>query len=256
MNWIFADYVRAKVLFERGLYLREKYQPKNLLSIAESYDYLGMCYVEQGELENARQCFNKVNNISTSFAKEDATSIFSSLYVNIGAIYSAQNDYKKALEYYLKALDLLEKIENEDKGALLICNANIAESYCQLGNINKADYYANKAKVIYEDNPIKIYPFSSELSILLGLICSSKNELVNALSYFESALEERKQQLGPNHPYTALAHYQIGRVYKKQGDFVKAKEYLDNAKKIQEKCFNPNHYALTKTLNEFEGLTS
>ncbi|MCY7310507.1 MAG: tetratricopeptide repeat protein, partial [Chitinophagaceae bacterium] len=60
-------------------------------------------------------------------------------YVNIGAIYNLQGDYRLALEYFLKSKELAEKINN--KASISIVLTNIGKSYYHLKIYDSARIY-------------------------------------------------------------------------------------------------------------------
>lgn len=254
LNWILADYIRAKVLLEKALNLRIVHLPKNHPGIAESYDNLGMVYLVQDELDDARQYFDKAYSMRKNFVGEHAHDISIS-YVNIGVVYGKQSNYRKSLEFYLKALDILENSEFGAEQWLTMCYNNIAESYCWLGDNNKASLYLNKAQTLQKEHPVRIYPIASELSVTAGNIFFATDDYNQALDCFNGALSERTQQLGIGHPYTALTLYHIGKVYKKLNENSLARDYLLKAKAIQEKCLDAHHSDLINTLNELDGLS-
>jgi serine phosphatase RsbU (regulator of sigma subunit) len=62
---------------------------------------------------------------------------------NIGIVYAEQSDYSKALEYYFKALKMVEEIG--DKSGLAINLGNIGNLYRITGKFNEAEQYLKKA---------------------------------------------------------------------------------------------------------------
>ncbi|MCS6807523.1 MAG: tetratricopeptide repeat-containing sensor histidine kinase [Bacteroidota bacterium] len=69
---------------------------------------------------------------------------------SIGRVYNAQQQWNKALEYYTRALDLAEKNRQEPEASAI--RVHIASVLLVLGNIEKAEYYAEQAYISAQHN--------------------------------------------------------------------------------------------------------
>ena len=74
-------------------------------------------------------------------------------------------------------------------------------------------------------------------------------EYSKALSYYEKALEIRKQSLPSNHPDLALSYNNIGAVYYNMGEYSKALSSFEKALEIRKQSLPSNHPDLAKSYN-------
>ncbi|MGC1120505.1 MAG: tetratricopeptide repeat protein, partial [Candidatus Methanofastidiosia archaeon] len=105
-------------------------------------------------------------------------------YTNFGDIYYGLGDFKKALEYHERSLEIAE--ETGDKDGKLVCYTNLGNVYNDLGNLRKAlEYLEESLKFAKETGNI-----DSERIINLALsqvYYESKPEL--AFDYCKRSLE-------------------------------------------------------------------
>ena len=63
-----------------------------------------------------------------------------------------------------------------------------------------------------------------------------------------------QKALGTDHPQTAIALLNLGKLYTRMGDFSKAKSYEEQALAVQEKILGPEHPELASTLNNLSSV--
>jgi len=66
-------------------------------------------------------------------------------YNNVGGTYGALGDHEKALEFKLKALEILERALPLEHPNNVICRSNIASTYAQMGDFIRAAEYMRRA---------------------------------------------------------------------------------------------------------------
>jgi|GEM_PF-2343819 len=93
-----------------------------------------------------------------------------------------------------------------------------------------------------------LYPTIAKVLNNLGLVLLDSNELDEALTIFQRALEIDKQYYDQGHAYFAIRFNNLGRVYHEMGNFQEAKSALENALAIDERVFGPNHPNVATTL--------
>ncbi len=90
------------------------------------------------------------------------------LYNNIGAMYDKKKEFKKSLEYHIKALENFELI-NRISGVMKSYN-NIGNVYTKLGAYDKAEYYLLKAKdLIIRDENIEMLSIRTNYNCFVKL---------------------------------------------------------------------------------------
>ncbi|HRH60762.1 MAG TPA: tetratricopeptide repeat protein, partial [Chitinophagaceae bacterium] len=133
------DVVATIDYFKRSLAIREVLNDEEQLRNA--YNNMAFIYKETGLINNSLELNFKALSLAEKRNKEDE--IANSLN-NIGQVYHKfLLDYKKALEYYNKALALREKMDDK-KGTGLLKN-NIAALYSDMGNYTEAIRWYNES---------------------------------------------------------------------------------------------------------------
>ncbi|MCE4063529.1 hypothetical protein LXM63_00335 [Chryseobacterium gleum] len=97
-------------------------------------------------LDSAEYYMNKALALSEDASDvEKATALFS-----YGDLFNVKGDKEKALEYYLKSLDLLQKTENTPT-ALLTVYDTLSSVYKSLNEIDKSNEYLRKYTILNDD---------------------------------------------------------------------------------------------------------
>jgi len=127
----------------KALKISEK---NNLLKqVKEANQGLGIVYYNLGEYDNAMNYLQKALDYELGKKIKDNGAI-SRLYQNFGLVNYGKKDYKKALEFYFKALKLQQN-GNSLKDQMIITNS-IALCYSEMKNHDKALEYFKKALVL------------------------------------------------------------------------------------------------------------
>ena len=72
-------------------------------------------------------------------------------YNNVGGAYGELGEYKKALEYLLKALAIREKVLTENHPDIATSYNNVGVAYYELGDYKKALEYSQRLLSIQND---------------------------------------------------------------------------------------------------------
>lgn len=147
----------------------------------------------------------------------------------IAHIYQNLGENSKALEYLLKALKISEEIDHK----LLISNScnELSNFYSRFGNNAMAIKYALKALKISE-NPEVDKTVHSKALYHIGTIYRIQKDDPKALEYFHKA--QKSFELNGNKLWTAACLLQIGLITSGQGDYVTALETFEKAIKLNE----------------------
>ncbi|MDP1801345.1 MAG: tetratricopeptide repeat protein [Bacteroidota bacterium] len=161
----------------------------------------------------------------------------SSAYNNIGFFYSEKNDPEKAINYYLKALGIQEKIK-DSLGIAATLN-NIGLIYNQQNNIPQAIAYFEKSlKIRQQLNDLEGLAGSL---INIGAVYNNHGNILKALENYHKALKIYEST--NNKKGIALALNNIAFIYQNQNDITKAIEYYNKAFAIQQKLKDKNGIA-------------
>jgi len=143
-----------------------------------------------------------------------------------------KSNYKKAIEYYEKALEIAREIGNKlGEGTAL---GNLGLVYGGLGKIKKAMEYYEKALEIAREIGNKLGEGAALAN--LGLIYGDLGEVKRAIEYYEKALEIAREIGNKSGEGTALGN--LGLVYRDLGEVKKAMEYYEKALEIAQEIGN------------------
>jgi tetratricopeptide (TPR) repeat protein len=162
--------------------------------------------LERGKKSFYKGNFNDAISEFESVVESDAPDTEKSIALTyMGIIYDDRGEYKKAIEYYQRALKY-------DKNNV-VTYRNLALAYKHMGDLDEAAHTIEKG--------LELDPGNVNNQILLGNILYEKGDLIGALMRFEKALE-----IDSNN---ATALYNLALTLIKKGDEVNAIEYLKRA---------------------------
>lgn len=263
---------------------------KASFSRLKMYEYLGLAYSELGEYQNALKYYNKIieaeddpNGFWTLSAKchtgdiyarlgefdrgkklcEDALSIAEDKYksndlgimevmlLTAGNIYIITKNFRRSLEYSLKAANLQEKNFNTKNTSGIIRLAsiyvNIAAAYIKLKEYNDALSYLQKSLNLTN----KYAPKSNLLMYIyinLAKIYKEIKEYDSALSYYDKAVHMMNRTYGiNNHIYLAGIKEDLSSIYADKQDYQKAYMYAKESMTIFDAMKDQNFKSLDNT---------
>ncbi|HMH21088.1 MAG TPA: tetratricopeptide repeat protein [Puia sp.] len=211
------------------LLLRKLAGASDQSGVKASYNFAaGLFYRKQGNFKEALpymlECLNEYiamdkNNPSTGIRVSIAGQ-----NLNIGNTYLDLGEYKNALHYHLKALQIFEETGN--KRGQSFCYQSIGSDFIQLDQYSQALPYTQKAIALKEELNDKrgIATARGEL----GTIYMGLSQYDRALEYFRSdlgILQEMKLT-----PEQAKANFEIGKVYVLKKDPAHATSYFQKSK--------------------------
>jgi len=174
---------------------------------------------------------------------------FARLYHRIGWSYKDLGNYSKAMEYYVKALEIKESKLGKDHPDTAATYCGIALVYNNMGDYDKALKYYEKALEISESKLGKDHPETATTYNNIALVYNAMGDYDKALEYYGKALEISESKLGKDHPETATTYNNIALVYKAKGDYDKALEYYGKALEIKESKLGKDHPSTATTYN-------
>tara|TARA_R100000935_G_scaffold36196_1_gene57094 strand:+ start:213420 stop:215381 length:1962 start_codon:yes stop_codon:yes gene_type:complete len=111
---------------------------------------LGYMGIVFSEQSNYAKALQYYLEAAKIYEKLKDTGQASKIYNNIGVVYKAQDETEKALRYYLKALEIQLAREDPNKG---ITQTNIANIYVKQGKLDEAFLYYTSAKSSLDKHP-------------------------------------------------------------------------------------------------------
>ena len=168
---------------------------------------------------------------------------------NLANVYVEQGDYGKALEYYGKALAILERVLGSEHPDTATTYNNMAVVYDVQGDYEKALEYYGKALAIRERVLGSEHPDTASTYNNLGVVYKDQGDYKKALECYGKALAIRERVLGAEHPDTATTYNNMANVYAAQGDYEKALEYYGKALAVRERVLGSEHPDTAQTYN-------
>lgn len=201
----FYDPERALLLSQEGLLLSTKIkytqgQSKCLGEMAIAFNYLGN-YPKALELNLRKLKLEEKGNNPHNLAMT---------LLNIGSIYTLQEEYNEALKYYYRSdsVIILNNLEN-DKYLIYMC---VGEVYDRLNNIDSAFSYFNKSLVI--SNHLKNEDYIGNSMTGLAHVYYEQGNTPFSLLYYRTAIQYL--QAANNDDVTCEATLGLARLYKEQ----------------------------------------
>ncbi len=210
-----------------------------------TYNILGFYYYFfEGDYNEAIRYFNKILEMD-----DPSSSPFA--YYGLGKIYFNSEEYKQAIQYLSAALETTP-LSTEDSFIMIEIYDELAKSYLQLGDCEKAIKYFNKVLKEKENINAEYISIFETASAYLGLgecALNIKNN-AKALEYFNKGLDSFSG-LKPNFFFKKLLfdffsttlNYKIADIYYKKGDISKAKTAIDKALTITQ-SISPDIYSI------------
>jgi tetratricopeptide (TPR) repeat protein len=187
-----GEYDKAIIEFEKSIELDENH--------TESCYYLGQCYLQKGIIEynnknifKAYSLYRKANKFAEQVIPQYKKIIENNpedlnSYLRLGYIYEVRsivpfvNDYDKALEYYLKALDLATSSSpTRNTGIIIYLNIRIGYIYFEKKEYSQAIEYLEMAE--------KMSPQNVEVAYYLGLSYDKIDEIEKAREFLSRVIE-------------------------------------------------------------------
>ncbi len=163
-------------------------------------------------------------------------------YRRMGEAYSQYAcDYRTALAYFLKSLELAMKLHGEEHVATAAAYADIGQAYSFMGDYRRALEFNSKAAGIRERQLGVEHPETAESYAGIGLAHHRMGEYRKALDLYKKAADIRTKVLGPEDPATAASLTNLAQVYNSLGDYAMALEYGSKAALIRERTLGLGH---------------
>ncbi|MGI6224117.1 MAG: tetratricopeptide repeat protein [Prevotella sp.] len=161
-------------------YLFKLYQQGRTDSyISRSLLWCGNNYYLEGKYAEAIEVYTLGIQVAEKAGDHDAMCLYSYGIANIYVIF---RDYRRAIEYYQKAI---EKCSNKNVNTKALCYVYLTVCYCRLGDLKSARYYMNLVKTHPVDDK-KIADYYSNYN--QGLIASLTGNYSIALQLLKKAL--------------------------------------------------------------------
>ena len=154
---------------------------------------LGRLLLKIGQLDKAEELYNA---LLAQASNEDDRAHY---YNRLGLVKYDRHDYKRAIWYRKKAIEIKRRTLASDDPLLSILYSNIGVLYGETGEYAKAFSFYEKTieieeKTLSPDNPALATSYNN-----IGSVCQNMEEYRKALLYLEHAQDILERSLPPNH---------------------------------------------------------
>ena len=203
--------------------LSQQAKPEEREYIQSNYfQVAGLYHKKKGELKESIIFYKKALNLPSNKNKTDVT--IAGLCLNLGNAYTALAQYKEAIQYHLKALEIFEKVNNNLGKSF--CYQGLSVAYKELGQLDRSLIYAKKSldiKILLKDNRSLGTAYNT-----LGNIYLDQNNYDKALHYFDKYLSIAKEMNLVADEQRAL--FNLGKTYSSKSELEKANNYFKQSK--------------------------
>ncbi len=168
------------------------------------------------------------------------------VYNMIATYYYNRGDYIVALEYYNKALNILEELASEELEKIAIANNNIGVTYNAMNKYEEAIEWFEKALVVAEE---ELPLLRSKIYNSIGISYIHLNKYEMAMGCFNKALEIEEKFKGTDTLEAAATYHNIGGCYRLMSNPNKAIQFLNKALSIRKNILGENNIDTAESIN-------
>lgn len=171
-----------------------------------------------------------------------------------GKIYFYQGNYEKAIEFYEKEKNLIEKLNGKADLSYARALNNLFVCYSSIGRGNEAEgILVESIEIKKSVGGDKDTSYAKSLNNL-AMFYYEKGKYPEAEKLLVEALEIKKSKLSPNDHSTALTMMNLGMLYEGLGNRTNAVTYLEDAYAIMKTSLDKSHPDRSKTAFQLASL--
>jgi CHAT domain-containing protein/Tfp pilus assembly protein PilF len=232
-----GQYAEAVKFLKKSLALREKHFPEQDVSLAESYNNLGVVFQRIGNHKEALTNLKKALEIGKQ-AVGEKDALTASIHSAIGSVYESLKRYKKAEAFHQKSIEIHETLLINKPKTIALASAYGAMGTLQhkLGEYQEAIAYYNKMLTLRNGLPEGMRHLNlSEVYNNMGISYMHLKQFKHAKEYLQKAIEVKENILGKGTETLQDEYDNLGWLYFNHGDYKQAYVY---AKKSVEMLLN------------------
>jgi tetratricopeptide (TPR) repeat protein len=226
-----ARYLDAERLFLRALALAQRAGGPQSYAVAQVLWHLIGLYVDAGHRERMNPFLRQYQEIATLNLPPDSLERAESLG-NVGRIYLARNDSRKAFPLFQEAVEIVESHHAEKVMPLIRVLLDRAAASGNLGHTDDAVSDLARASAIVSGMPDPAPQILIDLQVTSGLVYLHASRWAEAEASMKAALHIAESHYGPNHPAVAFVLRNCGAVLRKVGKKQEASIDGQRAKRI------------------------
>lgn len=207
---------------------------------------LGNVYGDLHKYNEALECYE-----SSLKMEEDSSASpgLATSYNNIGNLYRAIGNYSEAENYFLKALEISQRLSGSDSLDVASDLNSLGVLYSYKSEYNKSIDCLEKVKDIYFNYYGKVHEKSSLILNNLGYVYSEAGENKKGLDMIFEALQIRKKILPSIHHDISCCYNNIAIIYSRMDEYDNAIKYYKKALKIDKQIYGDKDLSLSYSYN-------
>jgi tetratricopeptide (TPR) repeat protein len=209
----------------------------------EGWYRLGLVLHKMGHFQKSQQVYEILLEQATNESDN------APIYNELGLMKYEQGEYKEAITFYKKSLEIEENIVPCRHNNLAGSHNNIGIVYAKIGVYSEALSYYEKALAVQQLSLPSNHPDLTATYNNIGLVYKNMGEYPKALLFYKKALEIKQKSLPSNHPDLAISYNNIGAVCYNMGNYLEALLSYEKALKIQQQSLPSNHPNFANSYN-------
>ncbi|CAF1282459.1 unnamed protein product [Adineta steineri] len=202
---------------------------------ATGWEQLGILLTKTGHFDKAEELYKVL-------LEQPSNEGDKALYYNqLGYVQYCRGNYKQAIEYYEKAVEIRKRTLPENHPDLATSYNNIGGAYYNMGDYLRALLFYGVALTIREKTLPENHPDLATSYNNNGGVYDNMREYSEALLFYEKAVRIQEEILPANHPSLVTSYSNIGSVYMNMEEYSKALSFYEKAVRIQEEILPDNH---------------
>lgn len=215
-------------------------------SVVKNLRVIGDIYKQANEWERAIMAYERAIEKENPGNRYD----LAILYSQLANVFLEMAQWEEALNWNLKAIEIMEGILSEDDPDLATSYNNLGSVYWNQGKLEKALEYHLKAIAIWEKILGPNHPKLAESYNNIGTAFHSQSEIEKALEYYLKATSILENIPAYDHPNLATAYNNIALVLLRLKNYPKAQEYMKKAIAIRKKQLPEGHPHLEGSIED------
>ncbi|WP_299435261.1 CHAT domain-containing protein [uncultured Aquimarina sp.] len=235
--------------YKSALVIQLKVSGENHSNIASFYNNISNVLYKKSDLDGSIEFSEKAIKIAKNVHGEYNPQLMI-YYTNLSYKYKDKGSFQKAFFYAKKTLEISLKIE-KNSDILAKTYHSIAGIYMVFNQYEKALFYSNKAKNIWEESLGENHPNIANSYKNLGQISFLNGDIKQALNYYKKSEKIRVNIFGGDHIDIDLGgdYLNIGELFFTNKQYDSALYYQSKALKIYRKKVSEIDYRILMAYN-------
>jgi tetratricopeptide (TPR) repeat protein len=207
--------------------------------VAASHFAMGQIMAEMRQMDEALVHFQSAVTIQEHLYGKESP-ITAAGYTNVGAVYNQRQEYDAALDWYRRALSILQTATPGHQDVAAAFN-NVGMALYQLGEFEQSLNHHNQGRRILEEAYGRDHPILATTLGSIGNVLRSLQRFDDAMVEYQTAHSLLVQALGPLHFEVASSLNNIGMMFSLLHQSDRALESYQSAARIFAQTLGPQH---------------